>query len=647
MVYGLAWAACEDNFMVMQENFLAVKGRLARIKGKEGAIMDVLAHITQAEDQAAVIYKNNPYSPAFRKILKAYVQALNDYVRQHPEDVWDKSVFPATEQDIIAAHILATSIISNVQYPIIQALGNNLDMHEIPQTAGSNAFAANENKTISGDTYLCLNSHQPLVGPYSWYEAHLNSEESDINIHGATFPGGMSIFIGANEHLGWGHTINYPDHVDTYKLKMNPKEKLQYELDGKWETLEEYPITLKVKVGPIRLPIKKKFYKSKHGTVIKNKDGYYALRFRANMEARAMEQWFLMNKAKNFDEFKTALEMQQIPGTNLVYADKEGNIYQVSIGLFPKRDKSYNWKKILPGNRSELIWDDWRYPTSALPQIMNPKAGYIYNTNNTPFHCTAKDEWLNPGDYEMTFNYQTADNNRAVRTHHLFEKKDKISFQDFKDIKYDVKYHTPLPAPAIAGLEMMFHLDEMEYPRIAESIKLLKAWDREAKIDRKAAIASLTISNIIREMMEAGLFPGENTVSEEFIVRHVAQSQKRLKKHFGKVDVTIGELQRIHRGDKDYPVGGMPDVLAAMNFEDGKKGRLKAFLGDSFFQFVSYNKDGSMDMETINAFGASAREDSPHFNDQLNMYLNQQTRKVSLDKEEVEKMAKRTYHPGQ
>ncbi|MGB1216657.1 MAG: penicillin acylase family protein, partial [Saprospiraceae bacterium] len=80
MVYGLAWAACEDNFMVMQENFLAVKGRLARIKGKEGAIMDVLAHVTQAEDQAEVIHQSNPYSPAFKIILKAYVQALNDYV---------------------------------------------------------------------------------------------------------------------------------------------------------------------------------------------------------------------------------------------------------------------------------------------------------------------------------------------------------------------------------------------------------------------------------------------------------------------------------------------------------------------------------------------------------------------------------------
>ncbi|MGB1217542.1 MAG: penicillin acylase family protein, partial [Saprospiraceae bacterium] len=265
----------------------------------------------------------------------------------------------------------------------------------------------------------------------------------------------------------------------------------------------------------------------------------------------------------------------------------------------------------------------------------------------TPFNCTAKDEWLKAEDYEMTFNYQTTDNNRSVRSHYLFEQKDKISFQDFKDIKYDVKYHTPLPAPAIDGLEVMFHLDEMKYPKIAESIRLLKAWDREAKIDRKAAVASLTISSIIKEMMEAGLFPGENTVSEEFVVKHITKAQKRLEKHFGKVDVTLGELQRIHRGDKDYPVGGMPDVLAAMNFEDGKKGRLKAFLGDSFFQFVSYNKDGSMKLETINAFGASAREDSPHFDDQLDMYLNQKTKEVSLDKREVEKTAKRTYHPGE
>ncbi len=645
MVYGLAWAACEDNFEAVQENFLAARGRLAEIKGKEGAIMDVLAHVLEARPKAEEFLKKKKYSPEFQKMLTAYVQSINAYAKLHPEEILTKNLFPAKEEDVVAATIMGLGVITNVQFDIIKIFGNNIHLSEVPQSGGSNAFAANANKTADGNTYLCLNSHQPINGPYSWYEAHLNSEESDINIHGATFPGGMSLFIGANENLGWCHTLNYPDHSDVYKLKMHPKEKLQYELDGKWETLEEYPVKLRVKLGPIKLPIKKKFYKSKHGVVIKNKHGYYALRFPANRDVRAPEQWFEMNRAKNFDEFKAALELQYLPGTNVIYADKEGNIYYSSMGQFPKRDKAYNWTKVLPGNKSELIWEEDYIPFSELPQLKNPEAGYIYNTNNSPFDATSEKDDLNAEDYDITIDYLTKDNNRSIRARYLFEQKDKITFQDFKDIKEDNYYHTPLYSSSLQNLELAFTLEEADYPEIAETLRVIKAWDRKADPDRKAGVASIFLFNVMKEKFEEGAFPGENVLSEGFIVKHLKKAQKHCKKHFGKVDVTIGEVQRLVRGGKDYPVDGMPDVLAAMMFEEGPKGTLSAFHGDSFYQFVKYTPNG-VEMEAINAFGQSAKEDSPHFDDQIPLFLNKQMRKLTLDKEEIMKDAKRVYHPG-
>ncbi len=646
MVYGLAWAACEDDFTSIQENFLATRGRLAEVKGKEGAIMDVLAHIVQAQKKSKEVVTDSLYSPHFEKMVGAYVQAVNDYAKKYPEELFIKNTFPVTKQDVIAANILALAIISNVQYEIIRSFDNTMDIYEIPQSAGSNAFAANKNKTKNGETYLCLNSHQPLTGPYAWYEAHINSEESGINMYGATFPGGMTMFIGANEHLGWSHTINYPDHVDTYKLKMHPKNKLQYELDGKWETLEKYPIKLKVKLGFIKIPITKKFYISKHGIVIKNKEGFYAIRFRANMEFRAAEQWYEMNKATNLEEFKKALEMQYIPGTNTIYADKESNLFFISLGQFPERNKSYNWTKVLPGNQSQLIWGDEMYPIEKLPQLTNPNVGYIYNTNNSPFNCTSPENSLDSKNYDVTFGYQTKDNNRAIRCRYLFEQKDKIDYQDFKDIKYDNYYHTPLYTASIQGIEKIFHLDATKYPDIAESIKLLSEWDRKTDVDRKAGIASIALFLITEDVFKKGLLPGVNTISETDIVKFVRKGQKHLKKHFGKTDVTIGEIQRLYRGDKDYPIGGMADVLAAMNFERGKKGKLKAFLGDSFIQFVKWTENG-IEMEATNSLGASNKKESEHYDDQIKMYLEQKLRPVYLDKNKVIATQKRTYHPGE
>jgi acyl-homoserine-lactone acylase len=646
MVYGLAWAACEDDFGSMQENFMAVRGKLASVKGKEGAIMDVLAHIVQARETADRLYNEKSYSSEFQKILKAYVQSLNDYAMSHKEE-WFKGVgFPVTEKDIVAAHVLAVSIITNVQYDIIRSMDGNISLFEVPQTAGSNAFAANSAKTADGNTYLCLNSHQPLTGPYAWYEAHINSEESGINMHGATFPGGMTLFIGVNEYLGWSHTINYPDHVDTYKLKTRKEgRKVMYELDGQWFPLEKYPIHLKVKAGPIKLPITKKFYKSKHGTVIKNKKGYYAIRFRANMDIRAAEQWYWMNRAQNLDEFKKALALQYIPGTNVVYADRDDNIFLVSLGNFPQRDKTYDWSKVLPGNKEALIWGEECRPITELPQITNPKAGYLYNTNNPPFNCTAAYCCINADDTDLTFGYQTKENNRGIRSRYLFDKKEKITYQDFKDIKYDNYYHTPLYTASIEGIEQVFNLDPAKYPKIAESIKLLKLWDRKTDPDRKAAIASITLYLLIDDLFKKGAFPGVAQVSEAYVVEFVTKGQKHLKKHFGKVDVTIGELQRLVRGDKDYPVGGMPDVLAAMNFEKGKKGRLEAFLGDSFIQFAKWTPDG-VQIEAVNAYGASNKPGNPHYDDQVPMYLNQELRPVYLDKTKVMESMESMYHPG-
>ena len=82
---------------------------------------------------------------------------------------------------------------------------------------GSNGFAFNSNITADGQTYLVNNSHQPLDGPTSWYEAHMMSDEG-LNVLGGLFAGGTTVFAGTNPNLGWMHTVNLPDLVDVYHL---------------------------------------------------------------------------------------------------------------------------------------------------------------------------------------------------------------------------------------------------------------------------------------------------------------------------------------------------------------------------------------------------------------------------------------------
>ena len=84
---------------------------------------------------------------------------------------------------------------------------------------------------------MAINTHQPLDGPVSWYEAHLCSEEG-TNILGALFAGSPSVLIGVNENLGWAHTVNLPDKTDVFVLEMHPEKKLKYRVDDQYLDLE-------------------------------------------------------------------------------------------------------------------------------------------------------------------------------------------------------------------------------------------------------------------------------------------------------------------------------------------------------------------------------------------------------------------------
>ncbi|NUO81943.1 penicillin acylase family protein, partial [candidate division KSB1 bacterium] len=108
-------------------------------------------------------------------------------------------------------------------------------------------------------------------------------------------------------------------------------------------------VKLKVKIGLLKLPVTKTFYWGKHGAVLKNKTGFYAVRFPANMGIKAAEQWHTMNKARNFTEFKNALNIRGLPGMNIVYADKNDTIYYLDNANMPRRIRGYDWNGILPG----------------------------------------------------------------------------------------------------------------------------------------------------------------------------------------------------------------------------------------------------------------------------------------------------------
>ena len=57
---------------------------------------------------------------------------------------------------------------------------------------------------------------------------------------------------------------------------------------------------------------------------------------------------------------------------------------------------------------------------------------------------------------------------------------------------------------------------------------------------------------------------------------------------YGQLDVELGRVQRLIRGDADYPLAGGPDILRAVYSTANKKGKFIGQAGDSYILAVKF-----------------------------------------------------------
>lgn len=640
--YGLAWATCEDDFSTVQKMLLAVRGRLAEVDGKGGAMLDFLSFISGAQEVVDTAYDSS-FSPAYKMILEAYTQGLNEYAKEHPEEVLRKGLFPITVKDVVAQYIVTNMLLTNVYLDIQKIFNGEIKNYEENRPSGSNAIAISGSRTEDGSTFLAVNSHQPLEGLFSWYEAHIVSDEG-LDILGGTFPGGMSIFHGTNKYLGWACTLNHPDMDDVYKLQMNPTNHLQYWMDDHWETLQVRKKTVKVKLGAIRLPITKTFYWSKYGTTIKRKGEFYSVRFASNMDIKGCEQLYELNKAKSFTEWRNVMRQMHLPGVNFMYADPD-TIFYVSNAQLPYRNPAYNWQKVLPGNTSATLWPPVFHPFDSLPQVLNPKSGYLLNTNNSCFDVSASADNPKQKNYDPTYGYGTDKNNRSIMAHFLIHGYKKLTYEDFKRVKYDRSFNDSLYDYGLSNAEQLFRLSPKKYPKLADAIAVLNKWNCESDVNNQgAALVTFAMYPLINKITSRGTLYESNSFTENEYAQALRSAKHHLLKYFGSLTVPLGEVQKHARGHVELPVGGMPDVIAATMSQPYKNGMRKTFVGDSYIQLVRFSKD-TIKLETVNAFGASAKPGSAHYTDQMQLFVDQKLKPMTMNREQIYGAAERIYHP--
>jgi acyl-homoserine-lactone acylase len=360
------------------------------------------------------------------------------------------------------------------------------------------------------------------------------------------------------------------------------------------------------------------------------------------MDCKALEEWYRMNKARNFTEFYQALSMTSLPMFNIIYADRYDTIFYISNGKIPRRNPNpeYHWKSTVRGDTSATLWTTFK-PVTDLPQYLNPPSGYLFNTNHSPFLATDPQYDLDSKKFDPNDGFEKYNNNRSLRVREILNGFDKIDYAGFKRLKFDRQ----LPARLAYryGIDSMLQLNAGDYPQLKAVITHLQGWDHQAAANSQGAAVFVIIYNYVSKKL-AGSPPRQLTKTESIETYQYVSDY--MMKYFGTTDLSLGDIQKLVRGDDIRPASGLPDVLAAAYTEPYKKGLLRVTSGDAYICFVRYPKTGLPLIESINTFGASSRPGSPHYKDQETLFQQQQTKPMTLDKQQVLASAEKIYHPG-
>ena len=644
--YGLGYAHAEDDFATIQDILIAARGNLSEYYGRSVAANDYMVKLLKIWDTVEKNYENG-LSDDVIKISEAYADGINHYVSLYPHKAF-KGVFPVKGKDIVAGFIHRMPLMFGLDGTLAKLATNKYPIkNEDPSTSesdilnqrmlGSNVIAVSPSRSDDKFTRILINSHQPWSGPVAWYEAHLNSNEG-WNMVGGLFPGSPVVLVGHNENIGWSHTVNKPDLIDVYELRLNPKNSNQYYFDGRYENFEISESSIKVKIwGPIKWTFKRKVFRSKHGPVIKNEHGSFAIRYSGHDEFRYLEQWFRMNKSQNFDDFENALKLMAIPMFNTIYADKEGNIFYIYNALFPKRSDGYIWEgDPLKGDTSENLWKDY-LPYKDLPKILNPKSGFLQNCNSSPFLATTGNDNPDQSLYNNNLGIERFQTNRALRAHEVYGEDLSIDRSEFYNYKYDTKYSEK--SVLVTNLKRFLAEAKTKDKNANQAINILSKWNYETD---SLAVGVHYALDAIKPVYN----PDDYYYDYELIMQRLKTSVNKTKDHFGKLDIKWGDIQRLKRGNKNLALSGGPDILRAI-YTKGDKGQRKAVAGDCYFQIVEWSPKGEVSSQSIHQYGSATLDsNSPYYNDQSQLFSTNKMKPVWMSLKDIKLNLLKSYSPG-
>ena len=163
----------------------------------------------------------------------------------------------------------------------------------------------------------------------------------------------------------------------------------------------------------------------------------YIVKTGGDGEFRAGEQFLRMMRASSLAEWKEAMKIRARVTSNFTYADRAGNIYFIWNAALPLLPHPTGGDAVAtPAHSMRDVWT--RYvPFESLPQVLNPRGGYIHNENDSPHFTNVR----GPIDTGNAFpNFEKPDLSlRAQLAIELIGGDNKMSLEDVVRLKHSYR----------------------------------------------------------------------------------------------------------------------------------------------------------------------------------------------------------------
>jgi penicillin amidase len=647
-VFGFAYAQAEDNFWRVEENFIHALGRASEVYGERSLDEDRLNRALEISSLAREEYAR--LDRHMRSLCDAFAAGFNYYLERHPEvrprlltkiEPWYALAF--IRYNYYQNGFARDRIFQRTQLQTA-AIDSDLKEH-----TGSNGWVIGPSRSATGHAMLFINPHLPFFGSGQVYEGHVHSDEG-WNFTGYTRFGFPFPYVGHNENGGWVSTDNAADLTDVYVETFDdPALPLAYKYGTGYRLATERVEEVRVKTATGIETRKFTMRKTHHGPILGSRDGkMLALRMAKHGADGWLREWYDMTRATSLAAMKRAMTPLNMLFGNVMYADRQGNTWYLYNGAIPKRDPRFDWTKPVDGSDPATEWQGY-HTIDELPQLTNPKTGWMQNCNTTPFLLTSEG---NPDPKEFPkYMVQEGDNPRGAISREILAGKQKFTFEEWTRFAFDRRVMSAgkrLPELIAVLKKDLDSQTGSNDSRLREVHDELVRWNLQSTND--------SIAMTLFSLWHARISDDEK-VDPLAALKEVIST---LQRDFGTWKVAWGELSRLQRIDEsrgeEFLDSRQSIAAPGVNGNDGAvftlyaapmRGQKRRYgvAGGSYVSVVEFAP--KVRALSIHTFGASGDPRSKHYMDQAVLYARGEFKPAWLTLEDIRANLEASYHPGE